>query len=176
MVISIPIYIIIRFIIFIVKKLKVNWYHEIVLLLFVMLIVGVASQTVIPKFEFGINGFGIAKNGKHAINLLPFKVIVDTYNEVFVNGHINYFIMNFLGNIIMFIPIGLFIPLLWNLSNKKVIFIGFCFSLFIEIFQLFLTRGTDVDDLILNTIGTILGLLLYRILYNKFKSFIIRFQ
>ena len=32
MVISIPIYIIIRFIIFIVKKLKVNWYHEIVLL------------------------------------------------------------------------------------------------------------------------------------------------
>ena len=76
----------------------------------------------------------------------------------------------------MFMPIGFFIPLLWKVSNRKVIIIGFCSSLFIEICQLSLTRGTDVDDLILNTLGTMLGLLLYRLLYKKFKNYIIKFR
>ena len=126
---------------------------------------------------FGMNGgVTIVQTGKSEINLIPFKVIFDTYREVIQNGYINYFIINFLGNIIMFMPIGFFIPLLWNVSNKKVVIIGFCFSLFIEICQLFLTRGTDVDDLMLNTIGVILGLLLYRFLYKKFKSFLVKFR
>ena len=80
------------------------------------------------------------------------------------------------GNIIMFMPIGFFTALLWKLSNKKVIAIGFFFSLLIESCQLFLTRGTDIDDLILNTIGTILGLLLYKIIDKKFKNVIVKFQ
>ncbi len=176
MIITIPIYLIVRIIIFKTKKKKINWYHETGLFLFVIFLVGLASQTIITKFEFGMNGFGIVKSGGHETNLIPFKVIIDTYKEVFVNGYINYFIINFLGNIIMFMPIGFFIPLLWKANNKKVIIAGFCSSLFIEICQLFLTRGTDIDDLMLNTIGTILGLLLYRFLYNKFKNNIIKFR
>ena len=176
MIITIPIYLIIRIVIFKTKKKEFNWYHETGLFLFVIFLVGLASQTIIPKFEFGINGLGIIKSGGHETNLIPFKVLIDTYKEVFVNGYVNYFIINFLGNIIMFMPIGFFIPLLWKVSNRKVIIIGFGSSLFIEICQLFLTRGTDVDDLILNTIGTILGLLLYRFLYKKFKDWIIKFR
>lgn len=176
MVISIPIYLVIRFIIFKTKKKKTNWYHEIGLFVFVLFIVGLASQTIIPKFEFGINGFGIVKNGIHKTNLIPFKVLFETYNEVFVNGYVNYFLINFLGNIIMFMPIGFFIPLLWKLSNKKIIAIGFCSSLFIEFCQLFLARGTDIDDLVLNTIGVCLGLLVYKFLYKNFKNFIIKFR
>jgi len=176
MVISLPIYLVMRFIIFKIKNQKINWYHEIGLLLFVLFIVGLASQTIIPKFEFGINGFGMVKNGVHKTNLIPFKVLFETYTEVFVNDYLNYFLINFLGNIIMFMPIGFFLPLLWNLSNPKIIIIGFCSSLFIEICQLFLTRGTDIDDLILNTIGVGLGLLVYKILYKKLKKFIVRFR
>lgn len=176
MIIAIPIYIVIRFVFFKTKKLETNWYHEIALFLFVLFIIGLASQTIIPKFEFGINGFGIVRNGVHENNLIPFKVLFETYNEVFINGYINYFLINFLGNIIMFMPIGFFIPLLLNLSTKKVIVTGFCFSLFIEICQLFQNRGTDVDDLILNTIGIILGLLLHKIIFKKFKNFMIKFR
>ena len=76
----------------------------------------------------------------------------------------------------MFMPFGFLIPLLWNVSNKKVIVIGFCSSLFIEFCQLFLARGTDVDDLILNTTGTILGLLLYKMLYKKSKKIMVKFK
>jgi len=151
MIITIPIYSIVRVIVFKTKKKKFNWYHETALILFVLFIVGLTSQTIIPKFEFGVSGFRIINTGVHETNLIPFKVLFETYKEVFVNGYVNYFLINFLGNIIMFMPFGFVIPLLWNVSNKKVIAIGLSSSLFIEFCQLFLTRGTDIDDLILNT-------------------------
>ncbi len=177
MVIAVPIYLIIRFLMLRKSSRKFNLYHEIALLIFVIFVVGLASQTVIPKIELGINGnINILKNGTHGINLLPLKVLFETYREVFINLNINYFIINFLGNIIMFMPIGFFIPLLWEIPDKKIIIVGFLFSLFIEVCQLFLNRGTDVDDLILNTLGTILGLLVYKFLYKKFKNLIIRFR
>lgn len=177
MIIAVPIYLIIRFLMLRKSSRKFNLYHEIALLIFVIFIVGLASQTVIPKIELGINGnINILKNGKYGINLPPLKVLFETYREVFINLNINYFIINFLGNIIMFMPIGFFIPLLWEIPDKKIIIVGFLFSLFIEVCQLFLNRGTDVDDLILNTLGTILGLLVYKFLYKKFKNLIIRFR
>lgn len=177
MVIAVPIYLIVRFLMLRKSSRKFNLYHEIALLIFVIFIVGLASQIVIPKIELGINGnINILKNGTHGINLLPLKVLFETYREVFINLNINYFIINFLGNIIMFMPIGFFIPLLWEIPDKKIIIVGFLFSLFVEVCQLFLNRGTDVDDLILNTLGTILGLLVYKFLYKKFKNLIIRFR
>ena len=177
MIIAVPIYLIVRFLMLRKSSRKFNLYHEIALLIFVIFIVGLASQTVIPKIELGINGnINILKNGTHGINLLPLKVLFETYREVFINLNINYFIINFLGNIIMFMSIGFFIPLLWEIPDKKIIIVGFLFSLFIEVCQLFLNRGTDVDDLILNTLGTILGLLVYKFLYKKFKNLIIRFR
>ena len=167
MILAIPIYLIVRGIIIKKHNKKINLYHELTLFIFVLFIVGLFSQTIIPKFEFGVNGFGIVKNGVHKTNLIPFRVLFETYREVFINGYIEYFLINFLGNIILFMPFGFIIPLLWNVSNKKVIVIGTCISFFIEISQLLLARGTDVDDLILNTSGVILGLLLYKLLYKK---------
>ena len=167
MILAIPIYLIVRGIIIKKHNKKINLYHELTLFIFVLFIVGLFSQTIIPKFEFGVNGFGIVKNGVHKTNLIPFRVLFETYREVFINGYIEYFLINFLGNIILFIPFGFVIPLLWNVSNRKVIVIGACISFFIEISQLLLVRGTDMDDLILNTSGVILGLLLYKLLYKK---------
>ena len=43
MIITIPIYLIVRFIIFKTKKKNVNWYHEITLIIFVLFIVGLTS-------------------------------------------------------------------------------------------------------------------------------------
>ena len=169
--VAIPVYVIVRFIILHYSKKDFYWRHELTLLIFILFIVGLTSQTINPKFEFGINGFGIVKSGKYRINLIPFKVLFETYHEVFVHGNINYFLINFLGNIVMFIPLGFFVPLLWNISNKKVLFIGFGSSLFIEFCQIFLIRGTDVDDLMLNTLGTLFGICLYKIFTKKFSHF-----
>ncbi len=176
MLLAAPVYLIGRVVFCKAKKAKINWFREITLFAFVVFLVGLASQTIIPKFEIGVNGFNIVKNGIHETNLIPFKVLFETYKEVFVNGYINYFLINFLGNVILFIPFGLIIPLLWKTSTKKTILIGFCSSLFIEICQLFLTRGTDIDDLILNTTGVLLGILVFKFLQKNCKSFVVKFN
>ena len=176
MMIAVPVYLIGRLAFCKTKKVKTNWFREITLFAFVIFLVGLASQTIIPKFETGVNGFNIVQSGIHETNLIPFKVLFETYQEVFVNGYINYFLINFLGNIILFIPFGLILPLLWKTSTKKTILIGFCSSLFIEICQMFLTRGTDIDDVMLNTTGVVLGILVFKFLQKNCKSFVEKFN
>lgn len=176
MLIVIPIYLVGRISFLKVRKLEVNWLREITMLAFVIFLGGLASQTVIPKFEIGVDGFNIVKSGIHKTNLIPFKVLFETYKIAFVNGYINYFLINFLGNIILFMPFGVIIPLLFKTSTKKTILIGFCSSLFIEICQLFLARGTDVDDLILNTTGVLLGILVFKLLQKHCKKIVEKFN
>lgn len=154
----IPVFIVIRMIFYkINKKSKVNLKREVLMLVFFMFLIGLYSQAITGSFS--IKNINISK-----INVVPFKIFIDTYKEVFVNGNINYFLISFLGNIGMFIPIGLLVPTIWKLKDKTIILIGFLISLSIEISQLFLNRGTDIDDLIFNTLGTIMGLMIYKII------------
>ncbi len=171
MLIAIPIFIIARVIILKLKSNKINLKHEIVLLLFAAFLVGLASQTVIPKLDIGVNGgLTIQTRGVGSVNIIPFRFLYDTYKEVFENDNINYFLINFIGNIVMFVPIGFCLPVLWKIKGRYVILTGFLISLFIELSQLFLSRGTDVDDLILNTLGTAAGLLIYKLLQGIIGS------
>lgn len=76
-------------------------------------------------------------------------------------------------NIILFMPLGFLLPALWKKYNGVIptLFTGFIFSLVIEISQLFVNyRATDVNDLIMNTLGTLAGWLLYRILKKPFHK------
>lgn len=152
----IPVFIVIRVIFYKMnKKDKVNLKRELLMLIFFMFIIGLYSQAI-------TGGFSI-KNIKK-VNIIPFKIFIDTYKEVFINGNVNYFIISFLGNIGMFVLVGLLIPAIWEVKDKIVILIGFLISLSIEIGQLFLNRGTDIDDLLFNTLGTIIGLVIYKII------------
>ncbi len=94
------------------------------------------------------------------------------YGEIIGNLHLIPFseeatIPNIL-NVIMLMPFGFLLPLIWKQwrSLRKVVLSGFGFSLLIEFFQLFNTRLTDVDDLIMNTLGAFAGFLLW-VLYNR---------
>ena len=72
--------------------------------------------------------------------------------------------LNLLGNITMFIPVGIFWPFCFKKLNNvgKVVFAGFGYSLIIEISQLlFYERSSDIDDLITNTTGVLIGALIY---------------
>ena len=64
----------------------------------------------------------------------------------------------------MFIPVGMALPFCYNkLSNIiKVTLIGLCWTVFIEISQLPLyQRRTDIDDVLLNTLGVLIGAVIY---------------
>ena len=87
------------------------------------------------------------------INLVPFQSGVG--------------MLNFL-NIIMFIPLGFLLPLIWKQCRKlaATVLLGFQFSLMIELLQLFNRRATDIDDLLMNTLGAFVGFLIW-LLYCK---------
>lgn len=72
--------------------------------------------------------------------------------------------INLLGNIAAFIPFGLFVPLLSHKQRHcwRVVLLSFDFSLIVELLQLVSKVGSfDVDDLLLNTIGGLVGYLCF---------------
>lgn len=173
---TLPVWIAVRTVILKRRGGKPNWLHEIALCLFVLWCAGTASQTIIPKLEFGVNGFGFLKTRIGEVNLIPFRVFTRTYREAFVNGIRSYFFINFLGNIVMFVPFGFLVPLLWNVSSRKVILSGCLASVCIEICQILLNRSSDIDDVILNTVGTLIGLLLFLLFRRIAKDRASRFR
>ena len=73
-------------------------------------------------------------------------------------------------NMIMMMPFGFLLPLLWPQWRKlwKVILAGLGFSLLIEVLQLFNTRLSDVDDLIMNSLGAGIGYLAWLLFTRLF--------
>ncbi|MBE6890788.1 MAG: VanZ family protein [Ruminococcaceae bacterium] len=180
MVIALPIIFLTRMIIVHVRGLskRTTFLHETGIHLFFLYLVGLASQTIIPALEIRVHGIGIVNQGlKGEINLIPGKVFVDTWNECINNHYWMYFIINFLGNICIFIPIGFLICLLWQKQSLfKTAMIGFGISLFIEICQLPQARSTDIDDLWLNTSGSIIGFFIYKLSEKILKKTYDRFK
>lgn len=104
-------------------------------------------------------------------NLIPFKEISRFIKYSGILG-IKAVAANLLGNVIAFIPFGLFLP---GMINNRFGYIGMFFlsldlSLVIEISQLITKVGSfDVDDLILNTIGGVIGYCIYRLIMKYRK-------
>lgn len=68
-----------------------------------------------------------------------------------------------LGNIGIFLPMGFLPALLWrSVRWWQVMLLGFFTSGAIECIQFFIGRSTDIDDIILNTAGTVLGFFIFR--------------
>ena len=70
------------------------------------------------------------------------------------------FVVNIIGNILAFAPFGFMLPLLNNKYRKffAIIFLSILFSFSVELVQMLLKVGIfDVDDILLNTIGGIIG-------------------
>lgn len=111
------------------------------------------------------------------INIVPFKTIID-----YIIGDYTFYraIGNLFLNIVFFIPAGISIEILfYKRTIKNIKYIFYC-SLLIEIIQyIFGTGISDIDDIILNLIGGILGIYTFRfavkiIEYNRaFKLFCI---
>lgn len=104
----------------------------------------------------------IARDARRSINLVPFQMISE-------HG----FSLNVWGNIIMFIPLGLYVAVqIINFTVKKSLAIIISASVTIEIMQFTFARGaTDIDDLLLNTGGGFIGICMYvaikKIMYTK---------
>lgn len=103
-------------------------------------------------------------NTINSFNLIPFKSIIDIFN----NGNIYSIIINIFGNLLIFMPLEYFIIELFEINKFLLNFISsFLIILIIEIIQYIFKVGVlDIDDLILCT----LGMMLFYIIYNKTKE------
>lgn len=105
---------------------------------------------------------------EYAYNLVPFKEIRRFIAYRHVVGTQS-FLLNIVGNIVGFMPLGFFLPIISRRSRRwfNTVLLSFTFSLSIETVQLIFKVGSfDVDDMILNTLGGILGYILYKIVQH----------
>ena len=72
-------------------------------------------------------------------------------------------------NAIMFAPLGFLLPAYFERYRHwgRTLAAGFLTSLTVELIQLFTFRATDVDDLIMNTLGTLVGFLLAKLVLRR---------
>lgn len=81
-----------------------------------------------------------------SINIIPFFDMISDFKNACLN-------------ILLFIPLGVFLPLLWDKYRniKPTFIVGLCVTCIIEITQIFTLRSTDINDIITNTAGTLIG-------------------
>ena len=92
-----------------------------------------------------------------AVNVIPFLDMVSD----FINACLN---------ILLFVPFGFFLPILWDKFRniKNIALMGFIATSLIEISQIFTFRTSDINDIITNTVGTIIG---YFIVHRCYPAF-----
>lgn len=98
-------------------------------------------------------------------NFIPFKTITFYCRT----SSIDITIRELIGNVIAFAPMGFLLPLCFNRIKgiEKVFIISFTISLFFEIIQIITNLGIfDVDDIMLNTLGAIIGFMVYKAIIN----------
>ncbi|MEL7657517.1 MAG: VanZ family protein, partial [Bacillota bacterium] len=122
------------------------------------------------------------QSGTPSVNIIPFT-------EMFRGFHPNHFSFgymirhlesNLIGNILLLLPLGFFLPTLWSRfrSFKRTVLIGILGSLLIETAQYILAylglssgRASDIDDVILNSIGVILGYMVFQAISCGIRCF-----
>ena len=111
------------------------------------------------------NLLSVAGSSVRTISFIPFKSL---YDMAISGTSIIRIIENILGNIAIFIPFGLLLPIIKKGRSKKVILYGMAASMLLEIIQyVFALGSSDIDDLLFNTSGVMIGCFLYKTIRRK---------
>lgn len=138
-ILSIISYIFFRILVRIKYKKKIEFNKEFSLIMFIIYLLILFFIVTYPVNEYGYNNYNLFRE------LLRYKIGS--------NGFIN----NIIGNILLFIPFGMFLRYYFKLKVISLILITILYSLSIEITQILINRVFDIDDIILNSIGSIIG-------------------
>lgn len=107
-------------------------------------------------------------------NLIPFRTIISQITGRIPLGEDAIYVgtINLFANIVLFVPLGFFLPMFFKNARKwsHTFLIVFFISSIIEILQLFIGRTSDIDDVILNTLGALLGYGVFFLIKHKTLS------
>lgn len=173
MLLALPVWLAVRTLFLLGRHERPRWGRELALTAFVLYCVGLFSQTLLPvglvwpaprtALEAALRRWHTGQG----INLLP----LDTVRRFWRYGSQQQLLVNLAGNVAVFVPLGLLPPALWRGLRRlwKTALLCCVCSCLIEFFQLFIGRSVDVDDVILNTLGGVLGYLLFALLWALFS-------
>lgn len=106
-----------------------------------------------------------------SVNLIPFQTIKD--NIMIDDGiRMHWVDISVWGNVLMFIPLGIYI-MLFSLSHskRKAFYKVLMCTVFIEVIQFTFSIGAaDIDDVILNGLGGAIGIAIYALFFKVFKE------
>lgn len=150
-----------------VKSKEFNVWREVGIWIFFIYLVAVANLTL---FKHGVFEFPIYLNRlPFRLNLIPF---VETFKMLTDGWVVAYSWYQVIANILVFVPLGFLAPLLFKSLNKwwHILMVGCCGSLLIEGFQILTPQNVvDIDDLIFNTLGAMVGYVVYLIFIKLVK-------
>lgn len=128
----------------------------------VLFIIYLIALFWIIVFKFNVQ-FSYMGNMR-SINLIPFS------ESLIINGKLHF--SEIIMNVVIFLPLGIYIGILfkrWIIGKK--LFLFFLISLICEGFQFILGVGaSDITDIINNTLGGIIGLMIYKGIEKVFKN------
>ncbi len=105
-------------------------------------------------------------------NLIPLHTITEFWNNLHGGGR-SHAIINLAGNVVMFVPLGFFIPCVFRKAEtfRRSMLYALITIVCVEIIQLVTLLGSlDVDDILLNMIGVVIGYLIYRLAAHFLKG------
>ena len=175
---AIPIFLIIATMIVEIKKSKDiqeknqirNFWLKILFIIYLLLLITI----LFLKNEYRMGGFEdintFSNEHFETINIIPFATIIGYISGLlFENININTVIINLATNLLLFAPMGFFIPILFDKKVKNIKQFGMVMvliTILVEILQFITYSGsTDIDDIILNTTGAII---IYMLMKTKF--------
>ncbi len=166
-----PLYVFLR-IMYIRKKNKnIYFFREIGLFLFIASIFGILYFTILPNFLMVNEQLYITfKKEQHHNNIVPFKTIKNLISLLKNKRFFNYAFTNLFGNIFLFLPFSFLFYCLFNqFKGYQILFISLIFSIIIELLQIPMQRISDIDDVILNSLGSFLGVMIGFIILKFFQ-------
>ena len=167
--IALPFYLLIR------KPWRTWSVREAALAVFVLFMVGLWMLTIGVPYKNPVTMISQAmqriRNGER-MNLVPFRTIMSYILRYIDYQDADLLLVNVVGNIVMFMPWGFGLVLLWKRKQRlySVILHALGLTVFIEFVQLFVGRSVDVDDVILNFMGSCFGAALYFLLRKLFPK------
>ena len=146
---------------------QVSFAREILLLIFVVYLAGLASATLTPNRSSRMRAAGTG-----GIELRPNLASLTCSPSYFPEGSSGrgFCVRNAQGNVALFFPLGILIPLVWRrVRFWKGLLIAIAVSISIELVQYMSSalgsyRAVDVNDVILNVFGALMGLALVSLL------------
>ena len=120
---------------------------------------------LLTYFLFFAESYGrVSAQREYRYNLTLFKEIQRFWIYRRELGWFSFY--NILGNVVAFVPFGTILPVIWKKTRGffRILFLTFGFSLTVETVQLISKVGIfDVDDLLLNTLGGIIGYIVFAV-------------